>query len=190
MFTRVPREVCPRETGTAPIKTGWAETDKGQPGKPNVRERWVAKEDKTHARPELYASTSPLEALKVVLSEIATGERGEEVGALVDVRRAYFDTQHEGECSSHCRQRIARQVTSTCAGCCNTACTAHATPHKIGGRAYVDTQRSQVDERDRMPMRVARLHQGQTCRGNRAQERHHNRWRMIGCGILHQEDVN
>ena len=26
------------------IKTGWAETDKGQPGKPNVRARWVAKE--------------------------------------------------------------------------------------------------------------------------------------------------
>ena len=36
MYVRVPREVCLRETGKAPIKTGW-ETDKGQPGKPNVR---------------------------------------------------------------------------------------------------------------------------------------------------------
>ena len=43
-----------------------------------------------HARPELYASTPPLEALKVVLSEIATGKRGGKVVALVDVRRAYF----------------------------------------------------------------------------------------------------
>ena len=90
MYTRVPGEVCPRETGKAPIMTGSAETDKGQPGKPNVRARWVAKEYKTHARAELYASTPPLEALKVVLSEIATGERGGKVVALVDVRRAYF----------------------------------------------------------------------------------------------------
>ena len=74
----------------APIKTGWAETDKGQTGTPNVRVRWVVKEYKTHARPELYASTLPLEALKIVLSEIATGEREGKVVTLVDVRRAYF----------------------------------------------------------------------------------------------------
>ena len=90
MYTRVSRETCSRETGKAPILTGWAETDKGQPGKPNVRTMWVAKEYKTHARPELQASTSPLEALKVVLSEIATGERGGKVVAQVHVRRAYF----------------------------------------------------------------------------------------------------
>ena len=71
------------------VKTGWAETDKGQPRKPNVRARWVAKDNKTHARPELYVSTPPLEALKVVLSEIATGKRGGTVVALVDLRRAY-----------------------------------------------------------------------------------------------------
>ena len=40
MYTRVPREVCLRETEKGPIKTGWAETDK----EPNVRARWVAKE--------------------------------------------------------------------------------------------------------------------------------------------------
>ena len=88
--TRVSREVCLCETGKAPINTGWAETDKGQSGKPNVRARWIAKEYKTYARPELYAPTPPLEALKVVLSEIATGTRGGKVVALVDVRRAYF----------------------------------------------------------------------------------------------------
>ena len=100
MYVRVPREVCLHETGKAPIKTGWAETDKGQPGKPNVRARWVAKEYKTHARPELYASTPPSEALKVVLSEIATGEREGKALALVDVRRAYFlrSSKKEGFC--------------------------------------------------------------------------------------------
>ena len=73
-----------------PIKTGWAKTDKGQPGKHHVRARWVAKEYKTQARPELYASTPSLEALKVVLSDIATCKRGGKVVALVDVRRAYL----------------------------------------------------------------------------------------------------
>ena len=72
------------------MKIGRAKTDKGQPGKPNVRARWVAEEYKTHARPELHASTPPLEALKVVLSEIATGKHGGTVVALVDVRRACF----------------------------------------------------------------------------------------------------
>ena len=82
MNTRVSREVCLRETGRAPIKTGWVGTDKGQPGKTHVRARWAAKEYK------LYASTPSLEALKVVLSEIATGKRGGKVVALGDVRRA------------------------------------------------------------------------------------------------------
>ena len=90
MHTRVPRETCLHETVKAPIKTGWAETDKGQPGMPNVRARWVAKECQTHARPVLYLSTPPLEALKVMLSEVATGKRGGKVVGLVDVRRAYF----------------------------------------------------------------------------------------------------
>ena len=80
----------PTRNGEDPIKTRWAETDKGQPGKPNVWARWVAKAYKTHARPELNASTPPLEALKIVLSEIATGKREGKVVALVDVPRAYF----------------------------------------------------------------------------------------------------
>ena len=90
LYTRVSREHCLRDTGKAPIKTGWMETDKEQPWKPNVRARWVAKEYKTHARPQLHTPTPPLEALKVVLPEIDTGTRGGKVVAPVDVRRAYF----------------------------------------------------------------------------------------------------
>ena len=71
--TRVPRDTFLRETGKALIKTGWVETDQGHPGKANVRVRWRAK-GKRHTRPELYASTPPLEALKVVLTEVATGD--------------------------------------------------------------------------------------------------------------------
>ena len=40
-----------------------------------------------------------------------------------------------------------------------------------------------------MPMRVARLHQGQTYRGNRARRRRHNPRSTIGGGISHQKDI-
>ena len=90
VHTRVSREICFRETRSSPIKTGWAETDKGQPGTPNMRARWVEKDSKAHVRLDPYAPTPPSEALKMVLSEIATGGRGRTVVAFVDVRRAYF----------------------------------------------------------------------------------------------------
>ena len=124
MYTRVPREVCPRETENAPIKTRWAETDKGQPGKPKVRARWVAKEYKTHARPELCASSPPLESRKFVLSEIATGKRA--CGGCISTLR------HEEGNSSNCHPRM----TNACVGCCDTACTARVTPHNIGRRSW------------------------------------------------------
>ena len=79
-----PREACLRETEKAPIKTGWAETDQGTTKAAQCAREVVAREYMTHARPELYASTPPLEALKVLLSEIATGERTEKVVALVE----------------------------------------------------------------------------------------------------------
>ena len=72
MYTRVPeRRAYVRRR---PSRQEWAETDKGQPGKPNVRARWVAKECKPHGRPELYATTPPMEALKLVLSEARGGK--------------------------------------------------------------------------------------------------------------------
>ena len=83
MCTRVSREVCLRETGRAPLKTGWAETDKGAARKAQcAREMGREGVQDTRETRELYAATPPLEALKVVLSEIATGESGGKVVAL------------------------------------------------------------------------------------------------------------
>ena len=121
--------------GKAPIKTGLAETDKGQPGKPNVRARWVAKEYKTYARPDLYASTPPLEALKVVLSEVPRVNVEEKSWHWLTCEGRTSTLHHEEECSSKCRQKRTRQVMNTRAGCCNTACTARATLHIIGGQS-------------------------------------------------------
>ena len=58
-------------------------------GSPTSARGGSRRNTKTHARPQLYTPTPPLEALRDVLSEIATGTRGGKVVALVDVRRAY-----------------------------------------------------------------------------------------------------
>ena len=71
MYTRVHQKVCLRETGKAPIKTG-AETDKGQPGKPDVRE--VGREGIQDTRKARDTRANATEAPKVVLSEIATSK--------------------------------------------------------------------------------------------------------------------
>ena len=109
MYTGVPREVCLRETG-------WAEADKGQPEKPNVRTRWVAKEYKTHARLKLYASTPLLEALKVVLSEIAWASVEERWWRWMTCGERTSTLQHEEGCLSSFRPRTSSQVTNTGGG--------------------------------------------------------------------------
>ena len=81
----------------------WRRTRDNQ-GSPTYAWRRVAKEYQMHARSRLYASTLPLEALKVVLAEIATGKRGGKVVALVDVRRAYF--------YAPARRRVFRRTTT------------------------------------------------------------------------------
>ena len=44
VYQRVPRQQCWAETGRPPIRTGWADTNKGTSDAPNVRCRWVAKQ--------------------------------------------------------------------------------------------------------------------------------------------------
>ena len=157
MYERVPRETCLRKTGKGPIKTGWAETDKGR----LTCARGGSRRSTTHAWPELYASTPPLEALKVVLSEIATGDRKRKVVALVDVRRAYFYAPREVECSSHCRHRIVRRAMTTAA----VQPVRHARRRaELGGGACGGAQQIQ----GRVPICVAKPYRRRTCRGNRA----------------------
>ena len=176
---------CPPREDTRKWSTSVVtETDMGQPEKPNVRARGVAKECKTHARPELYAWTPPLEALKVVL---ATGKRGGKVVVLVDVLRAYFH--------GPVRRRVFVELPPEDyqAGdehMCELQLVRHARRRtKLGGGAGVDTHRSQIDGRDRVLVCVERLHQGQTHRGNRARRRHQNRWRTVGGGTPHRNDI-
>ena len=77
MYTRVPRgrRTCVRRKKRPSRRDGWRPTRDNQ-GSPMCARGGVAK--------------PRLEALKVVLSEAATGKLGGKVVALVDVRRAYF----------------------------------------------------------------------------------------------------
>ena len=121
-----------------PSRRGGQRPTRGSQGSlTNVRARSVAKEYKTHARPELCASTPPLEALKIVLSEIATGEREGKVLALVDVWRAYFYAAAGRKVFGELpRPRTTSRVTNTCVDCYDAACTARVTPHNIGKRNW------------------------------------------------------
>ena len=178
MCTRVSGEMCLRETGRAPIKTGWEETDTGQPGKPNVCARWVAKEYETHARPELRASTPPLEALKIVLSEIATGKRGGKVVALTDVRRAYFHAP--------ARRRMFVELLPEDYQ--------PGDEHMCGLLQYslYGTRDAAQNWEEELTSSLSdfRLTEGIACpcvRGhccNRARRRHHSRWRTVSGGTL------
>ena len=90
VYERVSRQECWDVTGKAPVKTRWVDTDKGSAGKPNVRSRWVAQDFRREARPDLYAATPPLEAVKTLVSMAASGKGRGNVVSVMDVRRAYF----------------------------------------------------------------------------------------------------
>ena len=123
MYTRVSREKCLRETVKAPIKTGWAETDTGQPRKSNVRSR-EGIQDAREAR--------------VVRVDAAAG--GAESGAMGGTWRKgcaiakgrTSSLPHEEKVFVELPSEDYQARMNTCAGCCNTVCTARATLHKIG----------------------------------------------------------
>ena len=52
------------------------------------RSRWVAKEYNTGPRPDLFSATSPLEGVKLVISEAASSNQKGTVLLVIDVRRA------------------------------------------------------------------------------------------------------
>eukprot|EP00972_Heterocapsa_arctica_P042812 6312914-Heterocapsa_arctica.AAC.1 len=72
VYDKVPRS----ESAGKPIAVRWVDTNKGTEQEPNYRSRIVAKELKaTHPGDpaELYAATPPLEAVKLIISHVASG---------------------------------------------------------------------------------------------------------------------
>ena len=65
VYEKVPMSQCWKETGKNPIKTGWAD----------MRSRWIAKEYNSGRRPDLFSATSPLEGVKLDISEAASSSQ-------------------------------------------------------------------------------------------------------------------
>ena len=90
LYTKVPRAECFEQTGKAPIRTGWVDTNKGTEKDVKYRSRWVAKEYKKNPQAELFDATPPLEALRLLLSRGASAGRNDTNIMVIDIRRAYF----------------------------------------------------------------------------------------------------
>ena len=97
VWSQVPREMCIQETGKPPIKLRWVDINKGDGTTPVYRSRIVAKEINTHARPDLFTATPPLEYAKYLVS-CAASRQGDERPCCIllhDIGKAYF------HCSGH-----------------------------------------------------------------------------------------
>ena len=86
VWEEVPTAECWRRAGRRPTGRRWVDVNKGDSEKPDVhvRCRLVAQEVNTY-KDALYAATPPLEALRLLLSHVATGRKGKVGGRKVMV---------------------------------------------------------------------------------------------------------
>ena len=79
VYDTVDLEECWRLTGRAPVTARWIDTNKGDDAKPKYRSRFVAREIRGlyggGDREDLFAATPPWEAVKMLLSDVVTGDR-------------------------------------------------------------------------------------------------------------------
>ena len=86
--------------GIKVIKTSWLDINKGDKWNPNYRSRFVAKEfNNSGSCARWFAATPPLEALKLIISCVATVKEGEDRKAIMvnDVARAFFEAPTKRE---------------------------------------------------------------------------------------------
>ena len=89
LYDKVPIEECWANTGKAPISTKWIDVNKGDYVAPKYRSRNVAREIAYKKQDGLFAATPPLEVMKLLLSTLASSNKGERL-MVADVKRAYF----------------------------------------------------------------------------------------------------
>ena len=94
VFDMVPREVLDEVEGATLVGTRWVVVNKGSIQKPHVRARLVAQEFATGKyRDELFAGTPGLDVVRMLLSDLATGNTcggHRRIGAVVDVSNAFL----------------------------------------------------------------------------------------------------
>ena len=82
------------------VGTRWLDINKGDEEVENYRSRLVAKGFNQGKEEGIFAATPPLEALKLLISDVATvGEKGTEEKILMvnDVARAFFEADMKKE---------------------------------------------------------------------------------------------
>ena len=100
LYRKISRADVKRD-GIQILRTRWVDIGKGDEHEHNYRSRFVAMEFNTQKINGLYASTPPLEALKLLISDAATRtsdtfkEEEEKVIMVNDVARAYFEAKVE-----------------------------------------------------------------------------------------------
>ena len=92
----VPVDECWAETGRAPIGTRWIDQNKGDDARPDYRSRLVVQETRTSGTiaagdiAATFAATPPLEALRLLASQVMTGDPGSEIVLrFLDISRAH-----------------------------------------------------------------------------------------------------
>lgn len=88
LYTKVPRSKATSPRAKV-ISVRRIDINKGDAILDSYRSRFAAREIKKDDRPDLFAATPPLEALKATLSVCAGGNRGEKI-MVNDVSRAYY----------------------------------------------------------------------------------------------------
>ena len=84
-----------REPESKVIRTRWVICNKGDSKSPDIRARLVAQEVNTYKSDDFFASTPPLEAKRLLFSEMACRRKtddGRDLELLfIDIRKAYFN---------------------------------------------------------------------------------------------------
>ena len=76
VYEKVDEKEAVEKYGVTPVDTKRVDTDKAFEGDPmQIRSRMCAREFKSDDRPDLYAGTPPLEALKAIISIAANHKR-------------------------------------------------------------------------------------------------------------------
>ena len=98
VYEKVDERAAVAKYNVTPVDTKWVDTDKAFKGEPmQIRTRIVARESKSGDRPDMYAWTPPLEAVKAVIP-IAASHSPEFSLMHVDVSSAYFLAKARRQC--------------------------------------------------------------------------------------------
>ena len=96
VFEKVDERAAVAKYNVTPVDTKWVATGNAFEWEPmHIRSRNIAREPRRWDKPELFAGTPPLEALKAVISTVASGSP-EFSPMHVDVSRACFHAKAQG----------------------------------------------------------------------------------------------